>query len=68
MLLLTGSMLSALGAVIIQRTAALSLNWDPEGFCLKAGSWERRRKRGGGTTDGRGGKKEIERQAKKGKG
>lgn len=35
MLLLTGSMLSALGAVIIQRTAALSLNWDPEGFCLK---------------------------------
>lgn len=70
MLLLTGSMLSALGAVIIQRTAALSLNWDPEGFCLKAGSWERRRKRerGGGGTDGRGGKKEIERQAKKGKG
>lgn len=32
MLLLTGSMLSALGSVIIQRTAALSLNWDPEGF------------------------------------
>ncbi len=33
MLSLTGSMLSALGVVIIQRTAALSLNWDPEGFC-----------------------------------
>lgn len=33
MLSLTGSMLSVLGVVIIQRTAALSLNWDPEGFC-----------------------------------
>lgn len=37
MLSLTGSMLSTLGVVIIQRTAALSLNWDPEGFCLRAG-------------------------------
>lgn len=34
---LTGSMLSVLGVVIIQRTAALSLNWDPEGFCFRAG-------------------------------
>lgn len=37
MFLLTGSMLSALGVVIIQRTAALSLNWDPEGFRFRAG-------------------------------
>lgn len=63
MLLLTGSMLSALGAVIIQRTAALSLNWDPEGFCLKAGSWERSRER----EMGRGRLKKAERGKQKAK-
>lgn len=42
---LTGSMLSVLGVVIIQRTAALSPNWDPEGFCFRAGSGGRERSR-----------------------
>lgn len=46
MLSLTGSMLSALGVVIIQRTAALSLNWDPEGFCWVLRKREMDRKRG----------------------
>jgi len=46
MLSLTGSMLSALGVVIIQRTAALSLNWDPEGFCWALRKREMGRKRG----------------------
>lgn len=46
MLSLTGSMLSALGVVIIQRTAALSLNWDPEGFCWALRKREMDRKRG----------------------
>lgn len=46
MLSLTGSMLSVLGVVIIQRTAALSLNWDPEGFCWALRKREMDGKRG----------------------
>lgn len=33
--LLTGSVLSALQVVIIQRTAAQNLNWDPKGYTLQ---------------------------------